>query len=125
MAAGTATINSSSNPQSKSSHDRAAAPAVQGQQRFFVGHTAFVSCLALGGGGTLLATGQEGRQPVIRLWKFAAGTCSTINQQMKVAKNGFEGQGRGPSSQQQQPQHQGGRCLAVLCGGLAPFDRCH
>lgn len=63
------------------------------QQRFFIGHSAFVSCLALGGQGTLLATGQEGKQPVIRLWD-----CSK-------------------SSEQEQQQEQGGaKCLAILCG---------
>ncbi|KAI8472679.1 MAG: hypothetical protein J3K34DRAFT_519551 [Monoraphidium minutum] len=49
-----------------------------GRQRLFVGHTAYVSCLALGGGGRLLASGQEGQQPVVRLWDFATGECLAI-----------------------------------------------
>lgn len=53
----------------------------QRQQRFFIGHSAFVSCLALGGQGSLLATGQEGKQPLIRLWdcsKRGASRCLAI-----------------------------------------------
>jgi hypothetical protein len=56
------------------------------QQRFFIGHSAFVSCLALGGQGTLLAAAQEGKQPLIRLWDC------------------------------RRPEQGGGKCLAILCG---------
>ena len=42
-------------------------------QRHFLGHTAAVSCLALSRGGLLLASGQEGAHPAIRLWNFGTG----------------------------------------------------
>jgi hypothetical protein len=51
------------------------------RQRFFIGHSAFVSCMALGGKGMLLATGQEGKLPLIRLWdcsKQGASRCLAI-----------------------------------------------
>lgn len=70
----------------------------QRRQRFFTGHTDFVCCLALGGQGTLLATGQEGKQPLIRLWD-----CSRGSQQ--------QGQ-----QQQQQGEESFGQCLTILCG---------
>lgn len=53
----------------------------QRQQRFFIGHSAFVCCIALGGQGSLLATGQEGKQPLIRLWdcsKCGTSRCLAI-----------------------------------------------
>jgi WD40 repeat protein len=75
-------------PASHTPPQDAAAPAQQQQQqqRLFLGHSAWVSCLALGGQGSLLATGQEGKQAVIRLWDFGS------------------------------PPSEGGKCLAVLCG---------
>jgi hypothetical protein len=48
------------------------------QQRLFIGHTAWVTAMALGGEGKLLASGQEGRQPVVRLWDFETGDCLAI-----------------------------------------------
>eukprot|EP00731_Ephydatia_muelleri_P028595 Em0020g239a len=42
-------------------------------QRFFVGHTDKVSCLALNHHGNLLASGQRGPVPVVRLWSFESG----------------------------------------------------
>jgi hypothetical protein len=84
--------------------DGASTPQQQQQrQHFFMGHTGFVCCMALGGQGTLLATGQEGKQPLIRLWD-----CSRGSQQL------------GQQVGQQQPQQQGdesfGKCLTILCG---------
>lgn len=72
----------------------------QGAQRFFVGHTSFVCCCALGGvdGSLLLATGQEGKQALIRLWDFHP------QQQQQQ-----DGAGSGGSSST-------ATCLAVLCG---------
>lgn len=84
---------------SSSSSESAAA---QGTQRFFVGHTAFVCCLAVGGRGSLLATGQEGKQAVIRVWDFG----QQQQQQQEVA-----GPGRDTNA---------GSCLAVLCGKQSP-----
>ena len=48
------------------------------KQRLFVGHTAYVTCLALGGGGRLLATGQEGACAAVRLWDFEGGGCLAV-----------------------------------------------
>lgn len=47
-------------------------------QRLFIGHTAYVACVTLGGGGKLLASGQEGRKPVVRLWDFESAECLAI-----------------------------------------------
>jgi hypothetical protein len=49
-----------------------------GRQRVLAGHTAYVSCLALGGEGRLLASGQEGRQPAVRLWDLESGECLAV-----------------------------------------------
>lgn len=62
-------------------------PQQRRRQRFFIGHNAFVSCMALGGQGSLLATGQEGKQPLMRLWD-----CSSSSSQ------------------------ESSKCLAILCG---------
>jgi len=48
------------------------------QSRALLGHTAYVSALAVGGDGGLLASCQEGRHPVIRLWDIANGDCLAI-----------------------------------------------
>jgi WD40 repeat protein len=64
------------------------------KQRFFIGHSAFVSCMALGGQGSLLATGQEGKQPLIRLWDCRKA---------------------------QQGQQGSGKCLTMLCGEFGPL----
>ncbi|XP_063961233.1 WD repeat-containing protein 90-like isoform X2 [Lytechinus pictus] len=44
-----------------------------GLQRFFIGHTDEVSCLALSSSGTLLASGQTGQQAVVRVWHYQSG----------------------------------------------------
>jgi hypothetical protein len=74
----------------------------QRSQRFFVGHSAFVCCLALGGEGTLLATGQEGKAALIRLWDFVPG------QQQRAADQAPTEDNCAASSTS--------TCLAVLCG---------
>lgn len=79
-----ATADSANAPQQRQQQQR--------RQRFFMGHSGFVCCMALGGQGTLLATGQEGKQPLIRLWD-----CSR-------------------DSQQQEREGSVGKCLAILCG---------
>ncbi|WIA37015.1 hypothetical protein OEZ86_013999 [Tetradesmus obliquus] len=73
----------------------------QGSQRFFVGHSAFVCCLALGGQGQLLATGQEGKAALIRVWDFRPG------QQQQPAETG--------STEDHTAMSSNGTCLAVLC----------
>jgi WD40 repeat protein len=75
----------------------------QGSQRFFVGHSAFVCCLALGRHGTLLATGQEGKAALIRVWDFAPG------QQQQRATD------REPTEDNCAASNNS-TCLAVLCG---------
>ena len=47
-------------------------PAETQRQRFFVGHTAAISVLALSHDGAVLASAQVGVYPVIRLWDFNA-----------------------------------------------------
>jgi hypothetical protein len=49
-----------------------------GRQRVLLGHTAYVARIAIGGEGRLLASGQEGRQPVVRLWDMESGECLAI-----------------------------------------------
>ncbi|WIA16802.1 hypothetical protein OEZ85_013742 [Tetradesmus obliquus] len=73
----------------------------QGSQRFFVGHSAFVCCLALGGQGQLLATGQEGKAALIRVWDFRPG------QQQQPAETW--------STEDDTAMSSNGTCLAVLC----------
>jgi WD40 repeat protein len=45
------------------------------QQRFFIGHTADVTVLAVAPDDVILASCQEGKNPLIRLWDFATGDC--------------------------------------------------
>ena len=47
-------------------------------QRFLFGHTSPVCTLALSPDSTLLASGQEGKNPVLRLWHYATGTCCAV-----------------------------------------------
>lgn len=44
-----------------------------GRQRFFIGHTDKVSCLAFSGNGAMLASGQTGQQAVVRIWRYQSG----------------------------------------------------
>jgi hypothetical protein len=78
----------------------------QGSQRFFVGHSAFVCCLALGGEGQLLATGQEGKAALIRVWDFAPG--QQQQQQQRAADQ--------ESTEDNCAASNSSTCLAVLCG---------
>ncbi len=47
-------------------------------QRHFLGHTAHVCALALSADGALLASAQEGRTAVVRLWDWASGACLAV-----------------------------------------------
>ncbi|BFZ03507.1 hypothetical protein BsWGS_06545 [Bradybaena similaris] len=49
-----------------------------GQQRFFIGHTDKVSCLAQTASSSLLASGQTGQMSVVRVWKYLSGECLAI-----------------------------------------------
>lgn len=53
-------------------------PTVESSQRFFFGHTEPITCLAFNSNSTLLASSQEGKNPGVRLWDFASGTCVAI-----------------------------------------------
>lgn len=58
---------------------QAAAGGAQTQhQRVLAGHDRAVSCLALCGQGNVLASGQEGKQPTIRLWDWSSGACLAV-----------------------------------------------
>lgn len=48
------------------------------QQRFFLGHTSDVTVMAVGPDDLLLASCQEGKNPLIRLWHFASGDCMAM-----------------------------------------------
>ncbi|CAL1536659.1 unnamed protein product [Lymnaea stagnalis] len=50
-----------------------------GQQRFFIGHTDKVSCLAFTANSSLLASGQTGSMSVVRVWKYPSGECLSIS----------------------------------------------
>jgi hypothetical protein len=47
-------------------------------QRFLLGHTAHVCGLAFDAEGALLASVQEGRQAIVRVWDFRSGACAAI-----------------------------------------------
>ena len=52
--------------------------ATSGAQRFLMGHTNGICSAAFNSAGTLLATAEEGRPAVIRLWDFKGGACVGI-----------------------------------------------
>ncbi|KAG1677552.1 hypothetical protein FOA52_014450 [Chlamydomonas sp. UWO 241] len=47
-------------------------------QRFFFGHTAHVAGLAFDAAGGIMATIQEGKQAVVRVWDFDTGACAAV-----------------------------------------------
>jgi hypothetical protein len=47
-------------------------------QRYFSGHTSYVTAIAFDGAGALMATAQEGKQATIRLWDYATCTCLAV-----------------------------------------------
>lgn len=53
-------------------------PQAAGRQRHLLGHTAFVCALAVSADGGLLASAQEGKQALVRLWDVASGACLAI-----------------------------------------------
>ncbi len=52
--------------------------AQQQRQRFFMGHTAHVVCVAFDGEGSLMASAQEGKQALVRVWDFRTTQCLAI-----------------------------------------------
>ncbi|GLI66011.1 hypothetical protein VaNZ11_009714 [Volvox africanus] len=49
-----------------------------GKQRYLLGHTAFVCALAASSNGELVASAQEGKEAVVRLWDVATCACLAI-----------------------------------------------
>ncbi|KAH9513092.1 WD repeat-containing protein 90 [Bulinus truncatus] len=49
-----------------------------GLQRFFIGHTDKVSCLALNSNTDVLASGQTSPMSTVRIWKYSTGECLHI-----------------------------------------------
>ncbi|KAG2423007.1 hypothetical protein HXX76_015605 [Chlamydomonas incerta] len=54
------------------------APLAPGRQRYCLGHTAFVCALAVASDGRLLASCQEGKEAIVRLWDTANCACLAI-----------------------------------------------
>jgi len=53
---------------------------VKRAQRTFVGHSENISCFCGNGKGTILASAQQGKNPLIRVWDIASGNCIAIIQ---------------------------------------------
>lgn len=53
-------------------------PPDPGRQRYLLGHTTFVCALAASSNGELVASAQEGKDAVVRLWDVASCTCLAI-----------------------------------------------
>lgn len=47
-------------------------------QRFFIGHSAPVVGIAFSNDGALMASAQEGKKAIVRVWDFATGDCLTV-----------------------------------------------
>ena len=57
------------------------------KQRYFFGHTDNVSCFAVSQDGRFLASGQEGKSPLVRIWDYDTGRClSTISTDVSILK---------------------------------------
>jgi hypothetical protein len=67
-----------------------------GRQRHLLGHTAFVVALAVGSDGSLLVSGQEGKEAAVRLWDVASGACLAIlcGEPRRGGGEGWETQGQ-------------------------------
>lgn len=52
--------------------------ATTGAQRHLLGHTGYVCAMAFSADGALLASVQEGRQAVVRVWDWASGQCLAV-----------------------------------------------
>jgi WD40 repeat protein len=48
------------------------------QKRFFFGHSAPVCCFDLSDDGNLVASAQEGKNSIIRLWDYNTARCITM-----------------------------------------------
>ena len=47
-------------------------------QRFFMGHTAYICAVAVDGAAQMMASAQEGKEGVVRLWDFRSAACMSI-----------------------------------------------
>lgn len=57
------------------------------KQRFFFGHSETIVCFSITQDGTYLASGQEGANPMIRIWEYDSGRCiSIIQSEMSALK---------------------------------------
>lgn len=48
------------------------------QKRFFFGHSAPIVCFDLNNQGNLIASAQEGKNSIIRIWDYATARCITM-----------------------------------------------
>lgn len=48
------------------------------QNRFFFGHSKPISCFDINANGTLMASGQEGKNPLVRIWEYDTGRCLSM-----------------------------------------------
>ena len=48
------------------------------KQRFFFGHSKSINTIAINENGQLLASGQVGESPIIRIWEYQTTRCISI-----------------------------------------------
>jgi WD40 repeat protein len=48
------------------------------QNRFFFGHSKPICCFDINSNGTLMASGQEGKNPLVRIWEYDTGRCLSM-----------------------------------------------
>lgn len=48
------------------------------KQRFFFGHSESICCFCVSSDGQYIASGQEGENPIIRIWEYDSGACIRI-----------------------------------------------
>ena len=48
------------------------------QKRFFFGHSAPICCFDVNANGALIASAQEGKNSIIRIWEYKTGICKTM-----------------------------------------------
>jgi len=54
--------------------------ANENKQRFFFGHSESIVCFSFNNDGSLIVSGQEGQNPMIRIWDYDSGKCVCIIQ---------------------------------------------
>lgn len=48
------------------------------QKRFFFGHSAPICCFDINANGILLASAQEGKNSIVRIWEYTTGRCISM-----------------------------------------------